>query len=129
MATRASIAARQQLAVEELAALAKEMGSHDAEKRLERARLHKGRDPATRSAFITANLLTETASLWREGLKRWNPDPTPIEEITTLSQKTITVMHEAGIKTKGDLYNTPDHELLKLRGVAPDTLHRIRDQL
>lgn len=129
MATRASIAARKEIALQSIADRAIRQGSHDAEKRLQQARASKGRDPATRGDLITANLLEAIDGIERDGEKRNKRNSAPIEEIKALSPKSIAAMRERGILTKGDVYQTPDFELLKLPGIAPETLRRIRAQL
>lgn len=129
MASRAVIAARIEEALARITENTKSLGGHDAEKRLQQAMANKGRDPATRGNFILANVLDVINEVLDDSKKRLKPDPTPIEEISTLTLRTKAVLREHGYTTKGELYQAPDHELLKLPGIAPGTLQRIRAQL
>lgn len=129
MASRAAIAAEKQGILEEAVALAKETGAHDAEKRLERARLHKGRDPATRKDFIEKNTLRVLVDLWREDHERKTFALTPVEDVEGVTAKLAAVLREHGFETKADIYAAADYQLLKLPGISVDTLRRIRAQL
>jgi predicted DNA-binding helix-hairpin-helix protein len=126
VASRTAVAIRKQLALDEISALAEEIGNQDAVKQLQSAKLRRQKDPD----LTNVKVLEISAQIMREFVDRQTPDETPIHEsIEGLQPKTLDALYAHNILTRDDLRKASSALLLSLPGVGPTSLQRMKAQL